>query len=308
MHRFALSLATTVLALCVSSLSLADELPCPLIVSLDPGALDPSWQKALASLRSELEAGTAASCHGVALVVSMDRDAMRVLAHARDGSETSRLVRDPVGLSAVAFGLLVAAPGEEAPAAPAVAPAVDARPISIPPATVLPEGTGAVDRISLSASTGARAAFPTNVVMADFDVRVDIVLHRWVVSVGMRAAPFAAPSRAAYDDDAYDETALAIGFGREVAAGASSFVLTAGPSLTYMWMENDVLAVSTERAQLRLGGTVRWAYRLSPAVRINVTVDAEVAPSGLLTSGYPTGLAPFPAATFGLHVGTEAIL
>jgi hypothetical protein len=325
LRRFGGASAAFALASAAPRAGVAAGPVCTLVQGFDAAPLSPAWRRSIESLRRELAAAPG-SCHGVTLVATLegppDAPVVRVLAHAPDGAEASRLVRDPVGLSAVAFGLLAAAPAapssgtepSDATSSPAPPPLPRVARARVPegddPAEPVdvPQVRGPVDGVTLSASTGARAAFPTNVVMADFDVRLDVAVHGWIVSVAMRAAPFSAPSRAAYDDDAYDETAFALGVGRELRTGRSALVLTGGPALTYMWMENDVLDVSSQRAQLRLAGVARWAFEMSPRLRLNVTFDGEVSPSGIINSHYVAGLAPYPAFTLGLHVGTEALL
>jgi hypothetical protein len=139
-------------------------------------------------------------------------------------------------------------------------------------------------------------------------VRADALVHEWLVTLSMRATPLALSPRLAWDDDAYDEAAVALGFGRELRVGRSAFDLTAGPNFTYIWMESDALNLSVEHAQLRVAGVARWGYAVSPHIRLNVTLDGEVAPSGIAHPGYEMGLAPYPAFTLGLRLGAEAAL
>jgi hypothetical protein len=162
--------------------------------------------------------------------------------------------------------------------------------------------------ITFSAATGIRAAFPTDVLLADFDVRADLLLHDWLVTFGVRAAPFVLAMRGPYDDDAYDEAAIGLGLGRQLKLGGSVLALTGGASVVYVWVENDNLSISTERAQLRIAALARWSYPSKATVRFNATLDAEVSPTGLVNDYAGADLAPFPTVTLGLRLGTEVLL
>jgi len=284
--------------------------PCHVVESLDRAALSTTWRAAVDAFEREVAVASPGVCHGVELTLTKDPGGVRVSARALDGREASRLVADPVGLSAVAFGLLASAPGEPAPVFTSPFDPLEVPPPSepAPPRALAPTGFDLPGRVSVSASVGARVALPTNVLMADLEIRVDVLIHDWLITAGWRAAPVTLFTRGAYDDDAYDETAFSLGVGRELRAGRSAFGLTAGPSLTYIWMDNDVLNVSVERAQLRLAGVGRWSYSVSPGFRLNTTLDAEVAPSGILSTAHDPGLAPFPAISAGLRLGAEMAL
>jgi hypothetical protein len=281
--------------------------PCHVVEDLDRSALVPAWRTAVEGLEREIAASLRTTCHGIELRLTEDEGRIRVSAVARDGRRTSRLVLVPAGLSAVAFGLLAMAPSEPEP------PPDD--PLDYPPpaepSVVRPAPPAPFDqplRVSVGASTGARGGFPTNVVMADAEVRADLFVHGWIVDVSMRAAPVSLSSRLPYDDDAYAEAAGGLGFGRELRWGRSTLDLTGGANFTYIWMENDGLNLAIEHAQLRLAAVARCGYALSRRLRVHVALDGELAPSGLVSPAFPTGLAPFPAFTLGLRVGAEVVL
>jgi len=284
----------------------AVEAPCRVVEAFNGVPVAPAWRHALDAVEADLASSPAWACRGVTLTVSWQGEGVRVAARAGDGRETIRVVGAPAALTAVAFGLLATAPAE------APLPEVDVHELPPPsaPAPVIPSIApfDVVSRLDVGAAAGVRVGFPTNVVMADIEARADVFIHRWLVSVSMRAAPLSASSRLPADIDAYQETALALGLGRELRAGASAFDLTAGPNFTYIWMENDVQVVSTTQAQLRIAALARWGYPVSRHVRLNTTVDAEVAPSALINGTYLTGLAPFPAFTLGLRLGAEGAL
>jgi hypothetical protein len=284
----------------------APALVCRVLQAPDIAPPDRAWAQAADALARDLAAAPGA-CNGIALTLAWERGGARLLARTPDGLTTSRRVTSPEALSAVAFGLIAAAPVER------VAPGPDPRDLPPPEARVghpapLVSPFDLVSRISVSAAAGLRAAFPTNVLMVDFELRADLVVHGWLVTLTMRAAPTAEPSRLPTDSDAYEEAAVGLGLGREVRFGSSAIDLGAGPNVTYVWMESDGMNLSAEELQLRLAGVARWGYTLSRHVRVNATLDGELAPSALIHTGYQAGLAPFPAVTVGLRLGAEVAL
>jgi len=258
------------------------------------------------SLKRELAAALPVPCEGIEITLSFEHGDVRVSAKAPDGREASRVVRQPSGLSAVVFGLRVMAPRELQPAPP--------EPLELPPPpepSPLPPVVAPFDeakRASVSAAAGARWGLPTHVVMADFEARADLSVHHWLITLSGRLAPLSVSSRLAFDEDAYAEAAIGLGFGRELIFGRSSLELTVGPSFAYIWMESDAKNLAVEHAQLRFGATGRWAYPISRHFRGIVALDTELAPSGLSDTTAPAGLAPYPGFTVGLRFGVEAAL
>jgi hypothetical protein len=150
--------------------------------------------------------------------------------------------------------------------------------------------------------------FPTDVLIADFDVRADLAVNDWLVTFGVRAAPLVLAMRGPYDVDAYDEASVGLGLGRQLRRGRSVFALTGGASVAYVWVENDSLNLSAERAQLRLAAIARWSYPAGARVRFCATLDGEVSPTGLVNGFAGAGLARFPAFTAGFRLGAEVVL
>jgi len=281
---------------------------CQVVTTVDPGALSPAWHNALESLEREIAVSSSSVCHGVVLILSEDQGGVRVTARAPDGQVTIRRVASPGGLSAVAFGLLVVAPIEVEPERPPPAP------LELPPTTPLqpavhtPPPAPDPWAISVSASTGVRAAFPSNVLLGELDVRADLRIHTWLVTFGLRATPLTLVQRGPFDPDAYQETGLGLGLGRELSFGRSALAITGAASVMYIWLENDSLGESAEQAQLRLAAVARWGYQITHAVRLNAAVDGEIAPSGFVTGVTQPGLVAFPAFTVGGRLGVEVLL
>jgi hypothetical protein len=280
---------------------------CVLVETVSRSALSSAWGDAVIALGRELSSAPPASCHGVPLTLTADGDHMLVSALAPDGSVATRVVLKPAALSAIAFGLLAIAPSEPVPVPP--------EPLEVPP---LPEPVAPRPgppapfeqdlRVSVSAAGGVRGGLPTRVIMADFEVRADLAVHQWLINVSARVAPVSASSRLPIDEDAYNEASIALGIGRELRAGRSAFALTGGPGFTYIWMENDPLNIAVEHAQFRLGAAARWGYAVARRLRINVTLDAELAPSALGDQNVQPGLAPYPSFTAGFRIGAETVL
>jgi len=304
------------LSLCVAlvtgSLSLeqvaraANERTCGVKVAAGDPAPTVAWQRALEGLEADLAAVPGAACAGVELTVTWESSEARVQARTPDGLETSRVVASPDALSAVAFGLLVAAPTEP--------PQVDTDPRDLPPrdppAVLRPPKppTDVLPHLSVSVASGVRGGFPTNVVMVDFELRADLFVHSWLVTIAMRAAPIGVSGRLKDDPDGYEETAIALAVGRELSFGRSSLDVVAGPNLTYIWMENDAANLEAEHAQLRLVALARWGVGVSRRLRVNATLDGEIAPSEFNHTTFEKGLAPFPEFTVGLRIGAELAL
>ena len=282
---------------------------CRVVDRLDQASLSSAWRKAVESLTREVIAAVgsgAAPCSGIDLVLTPEGGSVRVTARALDGRETGRLVPLPAGLSAIAFGLLAVAPGEAIPA--------PADPHEIPPPpdpVVVPVPTPPLPPawvLSFSASTGVRAVFPTDVLVAEFDVRADLALHDWLVTFRVRAAPLVLAMRGPYDEDAYDEAGVGLGLGRQLRLGRSVLELTGEANVTFIWLENDVLNLDAERAQARLAAVARWTYPVSHALRVNADVDGEISPTGLVNASAAPGLASLPVFTLGLRIGGEVLL
>jgi hypothetical protein len=282
---------------------------CRVVDHLDVSSLTPAWRVAVESLHRELAASLDAACDGVELALSEDHGGVRVTARARDGRETNRRVATPVGLSAVAFGLLSAAPGEALPGD--VAPAAP-DPLEIPPPPEPPPPRPPPPPpewgVSVSASTGVRAELPSDVLLSEFEVRADLQLHGWLVMVHVRAAPIVLALPGPYDVDAFQESVFGLGFGRQVKLGRAVLALTGVADVAYVWVENDALNLSSERAQLRIAAVARIGVPVSKAVRLNAALDADASPTEPIGGPSGAGLPAYPIVTFGLRVGAEVLL
>lgn len=267
-------------------------------------SLTPAWRHAVDSLERELAASTSVTCDWADLVLTEEGGGVRVSAKAHDGRETSRRVGSPSGLSAVAFGLLAVAPGEPTPLPE------DPLETPPPPEPVPPKAPPAPPEwdVSLSAATGVRGAFPSNVLLSDVEARVDVRVHASLLTLHVRAAPFVLAMSGPYDSDSFQETAFGLGAGHRFQLGRLAIAITGTADVAYVWIENDLLNASSERAQLRLGAVARLGYPLGRAVRLSAALDADVSPTDLLNGPAPAGLPPYPIFTVGVRLGVEVML
>jgi hypothetical protein len=303
-----LSCALAVLAL-PESRAFAEASPgCRVINALESTGATPAWRDAVQQLEREVSVAPPSACQGTDLILTETAVGVRITAKARDGRQASRDVAAPAALAAVAFGMLASAPRETLPPPPVPSASTFDAEAVLGAASSFPSPPPPVWGLTFSASTGLRALFPTDVVVAEFALRADVLVHDWLLTFGLRAAPVVVVMRGPYDDDAYDETAIGLGFGRQLRIDRSVVSLTGGANVAYVWVENDALGLSAERSQLRLAAVARWSFAIDRAVRLNVTLDGEASPTGLINGSAGPGLTAFPAFTLGLHLGGEVLL
>jgi len=284
--------------------------PCTVVTSFDTATLAPEWREAVAVLRRQVALGSDDDCRLVAITLEREGTGIRVRARSADGAETSRLVVAPRSLAAVTFGLLAGIPRERHASNVAAPDPLELPPPEPPSArrAIAPAPFDTPSRVTLSFATGARVGVPTTVLMAELELRADVVVHQWLLTLSLKADPIATSTHVPFDGDGYEETAIAFGVGREIRVGRSAFEITGGPGLAYTWMESDVPVISGEFAQVRVGAVVRWGYAVSSSFRFTVTVDGELVPRALVNDHYQAGLPAFPWFTSGLRLGGEVAL
>jgi hypothetical protein len=303
----------------------ADDRVCELVsVDVSPN-LDPVWMDAMTELRAALARElTGRECVPVELRVEPSPGGVLVRARSADGRETSRPVKDPRALVPVVLGLLATAPVEPLPPAETAESHAHALP---PTAPTTPSARADVDStglrspgpmngtpsavsVGLGLSTGIRAGVPTDVAMWDNELRVDVLLHDWILLANMRYAFLGVVSGIPVDSDAYEEIAVGFGAGRELRWGRNTLDMTASPSVAFVNLERDTpVEVSGERAQVRIGAAARYGHALGAGWKLTITLDTEVAPSSLIRNRHvDPELPPIPAWTAGLRLGAEANL
>jgi hypothetical protein len=296
------------------SLGRTADPPCASLILDTPADLDASWTDAVADLRVVLTRElTPAECASLQLAISRSPSGgIIVEAQTRDGRHALRAVAYPRALLPVVLGL-IASDAPEAPSQRPLAQEATPDPHETPDFSP-PPGTSVANnhRVGLSVgfSTGIRAGLPTDVVMADAEMRADVSVQGWIILASVRYVPIAAAPGLTPDGDAYVETGLGLGIGRQAKWGRHSLDLTATPSLVFVTMETDS---PTEKeaglTQFRINAAARYGYALRKGWRFTVTLDSEVAPSSLVRPEYPDpALRPVPAWTAGLRLGATASL
>jgi hypothetical protein len=303
----------------------AEDRVCDLVkVEVSP-ALRSEWLEGAEELRSTLARDLKGpACIPVALRVEPSSSGAVVRARTADGRETVRPLANPQALVPVVFGLLASAPAE-VPATPFPAESQNAASATHPPPSAnveedpldVPEfpvqravkSTSApAVHVAIGLSTGVRAGVPTDVIMWDSELRVDVALHDWLIFALMRYAPLGAISGVAADTDAYEELGLGFGAGRRWSWGRQVLDITASPSAVFVNEEVDSpTEVSGEVAQLRIAGAARYGYEIGSGWRFTVTLDTEIAPSSVIKERRADrALAPVPMWTAGLRLGASA--
>jgi hypothetical protein len=304
--------------------SRAEDLVCDLVqIEVSP-ALDPKWLKSAETLRVALAHDLkGADCIPVGLRIEPSSSGAVLRARSADGRETVRPVPNPQALAPIVLGLLATAPVESpvnassesrnAASAPQTSASakVEEDPLDVPdfplPRTVKSTSPPAV-HVAIGLSTGVRVGVPTDVIMWDSELQVDVLFHEWLIFALMRYAPLGAISGVAADTDAYEELGVGFGAGRRWSWGLHTLDITASPSVVFVNEEVDSpMEVSGELAQLRIAGAARYGYGLGAGWRFTVTLDTEVAPSSIIKERRPErGLEPIPMWTSGLRLGASA--
>lgn len=289
-----------------------------LVVEVASG-LDPGWAAAAEALKEKLaQSMSAEECSNVtvSLLPSSDHATVEVRVRAADERVTSRPVKGPQALFPVVFGLLAAPPPSSSlpPTAPSrrepALPELNEIPDFTPPARSMHPTAASPFGVFVGFGLGSRAGVPSKVVMADVELFADVVLHDWTIVASVRYAPIAALPGPTADGDQYEEAALGVGLGRELRWGRSSLDAIFIPTLVLVSMETDLpVEVSGTLASLRFDACARYGYSIGRTWRLNIALDTDVAPSGLVRPQYISPvLPPVPAWTLGLRFGASASL
>ena len=299
---------------------------CGLVTVEASPALDPEWRENVDLLRATLAHDIkGADCIAVELRLEPSASGAIVRARSADGRETVRPLADPRAVVPVVLGLLASAPVESPqtagsgsrtaiPSLDNASPARDEKdphevpdfPPSPPSASVSPPSV----HVAIGLSTGLRVGVPTDVIMWDSEVRVDVLFHEWLVFALMRYAPLGAVSGIAADTDEYEELGVGFGAGRRWSWGGHTLDLTASPSAVFVNQEVDSpVEVSGELAQLRIAGAARYGYALGAGWRFTTTLDTEFDVASMIKERRAApGLPAIPMWTAGLRLGGSASL
>lgn len=281
-----------------------------------PGA----WHDAAAKARADLGKLARDECVQGTLALEPLASGMLVRIRTSDGREATRFVTRPATLPAVAVGLAVAWPApatkHEAPVAqqpaPAITKAQSARAITKPRAEAPQPAQPPPTQFGLHASLtgGARVAFPTSIVMPDFEGAASVGAGDWIVCGVFRFAPVARAFDQSFGGYAYSEIALGLGGGRRFRLGRSTLELVASAEMVLMTEDGDApIEEGGAPAELRIALAAHYVFPWGKRVRPMLSVDGEIAPTSLAAPiRVGPDLPPLPTWTLGLHAGVQGEL
>lgn len=295
----------------------ADE-PCAAI-HVAP-SLAPGWSAAVDELARQLAQLPAGDCEPVTLTLEARGEGVRLVAEARDGRRTERVVKRPESLVATGLGLVMAIPRSDTPpeargsAAPPPSP-----PTSTPPSTLPPPATSAdavMPSLWLGVDIGGRVAEPTSIAMVDVGVHGTLVLRSWLLSLALRSTPLGLVTSQGLDNDAFRQVDVGVGFGRRFMTRAAALDLLVEPSITAMRLEYDGPGdsdVAGEDVELTVSALARLALPLTSTWALTLTLEGGVTPGN--AGSTPAKLPPtpyetpaFPAWQTALRVGAMGAL
>ena len=283
---------------------------CTRVTVSEAPDLAPAWREAAQRLREQLASLEPTECISLALEISPDASAAKVVAVRPDGLRAERRVPRPSSLGAIVLGLVASLPTpSEADAATfdasepppvreaADTPRVDAATLPAPLATTSPPPPVLLD---VGLAGGARFGAPTLLLMVDTELRIDVLVRKWLLMAAFRYAPTGLSLGPI--DIAYEEFSLALGLGRRAMLGRVALDVALSPTLSFTTMDND--AVSGAGTQFRLGASARWLIPFTSSLGLSLTLDGEIAPSHLTKPlRVDPALPPLPSWTLGLRLG-----
>jgi hypothetical protein len=263
-----------------------------------------------------------AECSANRLRIVLMEGAVLLRAESSDGRVAERAVQDPSQLSAVALGLVASIPPEPAP--PVLPPAppalVTTEPERAPPPVVADASPSVASApappeaniLAIGVGGGARLAEPTHVLVADFELRADFPVGRWILLAAARFAPFSVRVEGEVSHYAYDELALGAGVGRRFSFGPDVVDLSTMPTVVVADEEALLTGAGGDPdslAYLRWQLCARWLFARAGSWRLGTALDIDVAPTAL---DKPIVVAPLlppiPTWTIGVHFAASGEL
>jgi hypothetical protein len=280
---------------------------CTRVTVMEAPDLAAPWHDAALALREQLGSLEPTECIALVLEISMDAGGGKVLAVRPDGLRAERRVSRPSSLSAIVLGLVASFPTSSETDA-ALRDASDGGFAEFDAAaevSVLAPPLGSAEPapqvlLDVGLSGGARFAAPTQFVMVDTELRIDVLVRRWLLIGAFRYAPTGLS--VGTSDIAYEEFSLALGVGRRVALGPAALDLAISPTIAFVAMDNDTLVGSG--TQFRLGTSARLFVPIGAAIGVGLTLDGELVPNHLAKPlRVDPGLPPLPSWTLGARLG-----
>jgi hypothetical protein len=270
------------------------------------GPLEPAWSSAVRAAEREL----AGDCGRATLTVVPERARVVVAIATPDGRHGERVVERPRELVSTTLGLLASIPDEPIPEEP-VASEPPAAPEPPAPPTAPPAPVTSEDRVPAAPSTapddidrfaslgltfGTRYGMPTRVLSTDIDLRGDVRVNQWIVSLSGRASPSGA-HLGGHDDWEYTELSVGMAGGRAFHLGGGQLTISFGPRVSTTTIETDDTSSRTRRDLLLQAGA-RYVTPFGGRLRPAVGFETEAAPLRLAST---TG--EFPAWSTSLRFG-----
>lgn len=279
---------------------------CARVRVASSGDLGARWHDAIRGLEDEVVKLAEEECADATVSVLSEKSGVRLEVTAGDGRQARRAVAVPSELSAVALGLLASIPKERPPEEPPVTETRSADAsydpdadlvVKRPLAPAAPHGPATV-----GVSFGGRVGLPTGVIAPELEIRGDIRLSNWVLTLAGRGAPGGVmPSDDAPPGYEYTEYGFALLGGRRFSIADGTLTLSAGPAVAVVSQETndgakthrDVWIESVARYELPFGE--RW--------HPTVSLELEVAPRRFAEPDNLESLPDFPVWGGALRLG-----
>jgi hypothetical protein len=270
--------------------------------------LSGAWADAARELQRQLDRIPTAECQTATLQVEPFEGGARIIAVKADGRRAERMLKRPESVVAVGLGLVMAVPELEANAPPAAAtpptsppptpsasatvpaappvPAVRPRPAA-PSTIATPVALGLPLELWLGFEVGGRTAIPATVAAADVATHADILINHWLFQIMIRDSPVGFSPGQGFDNDAYREVNVGLGFGRRYTSGDTSFDVLLSPAIAAMRLEWDFAPgreAEGEDVEFALDASVRVALALSRSWALTLTLESELVPGNLTSS------------------------
>lgn len=320
MHRLLLVGVAIVCGLAFATATLRADGPtgCAAVTMSVSDELPVAWRQAADGVRAQLAELEPSECIASSLRLVMNDGAVDVVATRPDGTRAQRRVARPGSLLPIVMGLVVSVPEPSAIDADSssadgaaleipdiIAPpdvAMDAAPVQDVLAGVAAESPVLLD---VSLNVGARLVEPTRVATLETELRIDVIVRRWLVFAGLRYAPIGESIEGL--NVAYEEFALALGVGRRLSLGRLAFDAAFAPVIAFSSIDDD--QVSGAGTQLRLAAQTRLVVSLGRSIGLGLMLDGELVPNRLAKPYRPDpGLPPLPSWTLGSRLGVVGTL
>jgi hypothetical protein len=244
--------------------------------------------------------------------------AAKLSATTPDGRHTERLLTKVGTLVPTALGIVASLPPDPP------APSTESRPPQTNFAGAIEESTAAetnesattnhdeaTPQLWFGTSAGARFGAPTPIGMLDIEGHAYFEIDRWLVVASFRYGTSLGEAAVA-DDDSYYELVGALGVGRRLVIGPSSFDFVLSPEIASASLndnddegdgEGEHVSPGVARTQARIGASACWWTNFRDESRVGVSLDSDIAPYNLFSAVRSSETEPpIPAWTVALQI------